>query len=160
MKYHFTIQDKKYAVEIGAIENGSVTVSVNEEVYQVGVENPERFLPGLGAACTTPVMVEASPVSTAPRPVLVRAAPAASAIAPSAAAPAAGNGVVTAPIPGLILDIMVQVGDAVTVGQMVATMEAMKMENHICSTVSGNVKEIRAAKGAAVAAGDVIMAIG
>lgn len=157
MQYHFTIQGRKFTVEIGALENGSVAVSVNDEVYQVGVENPERCLPGPGAAGPVPVTVEASPVSAAPRPTLVPTAPV---TAPSAAAPAAGNGVVTAPIPGLILEIKVQVGEAVTAGQTVATMEAMKMENNIASTVSGNVKEIRTGKGAVVAAGDVIMAIG
>jgi glutaconyl-CoA/methylmalonyl-CoA decarboxylase subunit gamma len=160
MQYHLTIQDKKYAVEIGTIENGSVAVNVNDEVYQVAVDNLERFLPDPAAAGPAPAAGAVSPAPAVPRPALLRAVPTASAAAPSAAAPAAGEGVVTAPIPGLILEISVQVGDAVTVGQTVATMEAMKMENHICSTVSGNVKEIRAAKGAAVAAGDVIIAIG
>jgi biotin carboxyl carrier protein len=158
MQYHFTIQDKQYTVAIGAVENGSVAVSVNDEVYQVGLDNPDRFLSGPGGS--DPMPAREAPSPTASRPAPLRAVPSASASEPPSAGPAAGEGVVTAPIPGLILEITVQVGDAVTAGQTVATMEAMKMENHICTTVSGNVKEIRAAKGSAVAAGDVIMAIG
>jgi biotin carboxyl carrier protein len=159
MQYHFTIQDRQYAVAIGAVENGSVAVSVNDEVYQVDLEDADRFLPP-GGPDPMPAAEAPSPAPAASRPTPLRAVPSASAPEPASAAPAAGEGVVTAPIPGLILEITVQVGDAVTAGQTVATMEAMKMENHICSTVSGKVKEIRAAKGAAVAAGDVIMAIG
>jgi biotin carboxyl carrier protein len=155
MQYQFTIQDKQYTVEIVAIENGVIEVNVNDEVYQVGMDNPDRFLPGPGV--TSPVAAVGAPC---PAPAVPRLVPVPPAAAPSAAAPAAADGVVIAPIPGLILEIKVQVGDVVTAGQMVATMEAMKMENHICSTVSGKVKEIRAVKGAAVAAGDVIVAIG
>jgi biotin carboxyl carrier protein len=65
-----------------------------------------------------------------------------------------------APIPGLILDIKVTVGESVVAGQSVATIEAMKMENSLTSTVSGTVKEIRVQKGAQVATGDVVMIIG
>ncbi|GAB6909032.1 Glutaconyl-CoA decarboxylase subunit gamma [Desulfosarcina cetonica] len=154
MQYHLTIQDKQYSVEIGTIENGSVTVSVNDEVYQVDVDHLDQYLPDPATARPQPATRAASPVPAVSRPTPVPAAPT------SAAMPPAGEGVVTAPIPGLILEVKVQVGDTVSSGQTVATMEAMKMENNICSTVSGTVKEIRAAKGAAVAAGDVIMAIG
>jgi biotin carboxyl carrier protein len=45
-------------------------------------------------------------------------------------------------MPGLILDIMVAVGDQVVAGTPVIKMEAMKMENQIPSPVNGTVKEI------------------
>jgi biotin carboxyl carrier protein len=72
----------------------------------------------------------------------------------------AGTEVVVAPIPGLILDIKVAAGDSVSAGQVVAVMEAMKMENNLVSNVSGTVQEIRVQKGAEVSTGDVIMLIG
>ena len=72
----------------------------------------------------------------------------------------AGTEVLTAPIPGLVLDIKVAVGDKVSAGQVVAVMEAMKMENNLISSVSGTVQEIRVQKGAEVSTGDVIMLIG
>lgn len=64
-----------------------------------------------------------------------------------------------APIPGKIIQIKVQVGDKVTTGQVVALMEAMKMENNLLSPMDGVVKEIRAAKDTDVATGDVVMII-
>jgi biotin carboxyl carrier protein len=73
--------------------------------------------------------------------------------------PNLGGGAVVAPIPGLILQIKVKVGDAVSAGQVVAIMEAMKMENNISSNISGTVASIRAGEGAQVTTGDVIMLI-
>jgi glutaconyl-CoA/methylmalonyl-CoA decarboxylase subunit gamma len=72
----------------------------------------------------------------------------------------AGAGSVTAPIPGLILDITVKDGERVEAGDTVVVMEAMKMENNIVSNVSGRVKEINVQKGAHVKTGDLIMIIG
>jgi biotin carboxyl carrier protein len=83
--------------------------------------------------------------------------------APGAAlnpAPAAKQGTVLAPIPGLIVLIAVQVGESVIAGQTVAVMEAMKMENNLVAQQSGRVLEILVQKGAEVATGDVIMHIG
>jgi biotin carboxyl carrier protein len=70
-----------------------------------------------------------------------------------------GDGAVLAPIPGRILDIKVQVGEAVQAGQTVATMEAMKMENNIVSNIDGTVQEIRVQKDSEVATGDVLMVV-
>lgn len=156
MQYNFAIQNKKYNVEIGEIRGDSITVNVNGEVHDVVVENLGQLIPGQAVA--QPV------VAAAPRPVAARPAPVAP-VAPAPAAPAApmaaaGSGAVTAPIPGLILDIKVKIGDTIAAGQTVAIMEAMKMENNITSPVAGKVVEICAAKGAAVASGDVIMVIG
>ena len=70
-------------------------------------------------------------------------------------APAAvfASGTITAPIPGLIVDILVSVGDMVKAGQVVVVMEAMKMENPLITTIDGQVKEICLQKGAQVATG-------
>jgi len=51
------------------------------------------------------------------------------------------DGSILAPIPGKIVAIHVEVGDAVRVDQVVLKLEAMKMENEISSHVSGTVKE-------------------
>jgi biotin carboxyl carrier protein len=60
----------------------------------------------------------------------------------------------------LILEVLVRVGDAVAAGQVVAKMEAMKMENNITCTTAGTVRDIRVQKGAEVATGDTLMIIG
>ena len=56
---------------------------------------------------------------------------------PSQAAFAAGDDALSAPIPGLILEVRVQVGDRVCAGQIVAIMEAMKMENNLIAQKEG-----------------------
>jgi len=157
MQYELAIENKKYVVEIGIMENGCVPVTVNGKVFQVDIEN--MTAPGakpLAAPRPAAPASVGSAAKAAPPPTPPPVAP--TPISPSAAV--SGNGVVVCPIPGLILDIKVAVGDTVTAGQTVATMEAMKMENNIITPVAGKVKEVKVAKGATVAGGDVIMVIG
>lgn len=54
-----------------------------------------------------------------------------------------GDFVLTAPMPGLVVDIKVSVGDEVHVGDPVVIMEAMKMQNELTTDAAGVVKEIR-----------------
>lgn len=53
-----------------------------------------------------------------------------------------GPYVIASPMPGLIVDVRVKVGDQVTVGSPVAVMEAMKMQNELVSEVDGVVKAV------------------
>lgn len=62
-----------------------------------------------------------------------------------------------APIPGIISDIKVSVGDQVKVGDTVLVIEAMKMENPIKSPRSGSIKEILVSKGSEVQSGAVLV---
>lgn len=78
----------------------------------------------------------------------------------SAPKKAAGSGSIVAPLQGTVLDIKVSVGQSINSGDVVAIVEAMKMENEIPATVSGVVKSIVAGKGTKVAAGDVIIEVG
>ena len=80
--------------------------------------------------------------------------------APAAAPAAGGANNVTAPMPGNILDIAVTVGQAVTAGQTVLTMEAMKMENEIVAPAAGTVKEICVKKGDVVDTDAVLVVLG
>ena len=64
---------------------------------------------------------------------------------------------VKAPMPGKIIDILVNVGDEVLEYQEVAILEAMKMENDIPSTESGTVKEIKVKKDDTVQTSQVLM---
>lgn len=128
-------------------------ITVNGKSYEVEVEE-------IGGS-TAPAPRAAAP---APAPAAV-AAPAATpapaaAPAPQAAAPAAGSEVITAPMPGKIMQIKVSVGQAVQAGDLILTLEAMKMENEIFCGAAGTVKEIRTTAGAAVNPGDVLVVIG
>src|SRR5690554_4312461 len=64
---------------------------------------------------------------------------------------------VKAPMPGLILEIKVQVGDKVKKGEPLLVLEAMKMENIIKSVSEGEVKSILVAAGNSVEKNQVLI---
>ena len=72
------------------------------------------------------------------------------------AQPITGHTVV-APLPGKVIEFKVKVGDAVAVGQEVAVLEAMKMENSITSDAAGYVKQILVVAGENVATDAVLI---
>ena len=57
------------------------------------------------------------------------------------------GGAVAAPMPGKVLEIRVEVGQSVTAGQVVAVLEAMKMENHLSAAEDGVVTDVRVGVG-------------
>jgi biotin carboxyl carrier protein len=146
MGYKISIGKKKFEVEIGQIIDGRVRLTVNGESFDVVVENFAEASAGI------------APASLAQAP----ATPARSAVSllkPAHAAFAAGSDALSAPIPGLILEVKVNVGDKVANGQVVAVMEAMKMANNLTAHKDGVVQEIRVQKDSEVSTGDVIMII-
>ena len=70
-----------------------------------------------------------------------------------------GAGEVAVPMQGTIVKMLVAVGDRVEVGQTICLLEAMKMENAVNAEKDGVVKEVRAAAGDSVGAGDVVAVI-
>ncbi len=72
---------------------------------------------------------------------------------------AQGDLVVTAPMPGKIVRVEVEVGQAVKPGDGLVVIEAMKMENEFRATTAGTVREVRVQVGQAVNAGDVLIVV-
>jgi acetyl-CoA/propionyl-CoA carboxylase biotin carboxyl carrier protein len=70
-----------------------------------------------------------------------------------------GSGDVTVPMQGTIVKLLVEVGQAVEVGQGIVVLEAMKMENQINAEMTGTVAEIKVAVGDKVGGGDVVAVI-
>jgi pyruvate carboxylase subunit B len=64
-----------------------------------------------------------------------------------AASPRTGEATLTAPMQGLILKLLVKVGDRVQIGDAVAVLEAMKMQNEIIANRSGIVTEVHVSEG-------------
>ena len=64
---------------------------------------------------------------------------------------------IKAPMPGLILDVMVQPGDKVTVDTPLLILEAMKMENSILSPREGVIKSVSGTKGSTVDKGELLI---
>ena len=119
-------------------------ITLNGRTYEVEVEHGKAMLLDEYEAIA-PAPVAAAPVAAAP----VAAAPAA------AAAPAvtgAGDAV-TAPMPGNILKVNVNVGDKVKEGQVLVVLEAMKMENEIMAPKDGTVTQVVVSKGSTVDTG-------
>jgi biotin carboxyl carrier protein len=70
-----------------------------------------------------------------------------------------GSQFIKAPIPGTIISVSVEPGDSVEIGQVVAKMEAMKMENNIMASSDGIVKTVDVKPGSSVLEGDVLITL-
>lgn len=117
-------------------------ITVNGTTYEVDVEE-------VGGAA--PVMAAASPApASTPAPAPKKAA------SPAVSGPA-GAIKVTAPMPGTIVSVKVNVGDAVKADTVVAVLEAMKMENEIFAGKDGTISSVNVSGGNSVNSGDVIV---
>ncbi len=66
---------------------------------------------------------------------------------------------IIAPLPGTIIELFVQPGDSVQVGQTVAVLEAMKMENELLAEYAGRVVSVNVSEGERVPAGTEIITV-
>ena len=102
----------------------------------------------------------------APAPVAAPAAPAAPAVPAAAAAPAAPAPVavageqVNSPMPGTIVKVNVKAGQAVKSGEVLAVLEAMKMENEIMAPHDATVVQVLTDVGTKVDTGTPIIVLG
>lgn len=68
-------------------------------------------------------------------------------------------GTIASPMPGMINEVKVKVGDTVESGDVLVVLEAMKMENLLKADIAGEVKEVKVVKGQAVNSGDPLVII-
>ena len=142
MKY--IINDMEYNVTVNSVAGDKAEVTVNGVVYQVKIENNEVV-----NAVSASVQPAAAPVAAAPVSPATPAAP-----------PAGAGKPVKSPLPGVIVAVKVKVGDAVKNGQVVAILEAMKMENEIQAEFDGVVTSVNVAQGDSILEGAPIVTIG
>jgi oxaloacetate decarboxylase alpha subunit/pyruvate carboxylase subunit B len=109
---------------------------------------------------TMPVAAAAAPAPAAAPAAPAPAAAAAPAPAPAPAAAEVAGTPLKAPMPGMIVKYQKSVGDAVTVGETVVVLEAMKMENALPAPVGGTIKAVNFASGDSVQKNDVLAVIG
>lgn len=140
-EYKYKINGNEYAVCINEVNDTTANVTVNGEEYKVEWEKPKEEKP----------VVKVQPVVA--KPAQANPAPA---VAPTAAVK--GNAIKT-PLPGVIIDVKVNVGDTVKKGDTVVVLEAMKMENNINADRDGKVTAIQVAKGDTVADGAVLVVL-
>ena len=75
----------------------------------------------------------------------------------AAVAKPSGPAPLRAPMPGLIVQLRVKVGDTVAAGAGLVVMEAMKMENELRTTAAGKVRAVHVTVGAAVEKGALLV---
>lgn len=131
-EYKYTINGNKYEVAINSINDNIANVVVNGEEYEVQMEK------------------EPEPVK---KKVVVR--PVAQPEAETVSAPTSTNKVdlnnaVKSPLPGVITEIKVKVGDEVKAGDTVVVLEAMKMANNLDAEKSGKVTAVLVKEGESV----------
>ena len=139
-KFNVTVNGKTYAVEVeevGAGQGGFTYQPVQQPINQAPVQQPVQ-----AAAPEAPkAHVEQAPKKT------------------EKAATVGDGELMSAPMPGTILDIMVTEGQTVKKGEIILILEAMKMENELAAPVDGTVVKIYTSRGESINAGDSILTI-
>jgi biotin carboxyl carrier protein len=149
-RYQITIAEKSFEVEILTVRGDQARVLVNGRPYEAKFTAAGPALP----ARPTPAPGPAAP---APAPPPRKEVPVSKPAPPTAAG--GELGAVVAPMPGSILEVLVQVGDPVKPGDTVAKLEAMKMENDVKTQVGGVVRDVRVSKGSNVSVGEVLLVV-
>lgn len=128
--FQLTLGGVTYDVEVGDLSQNPVTVTVNGTQHEVTVPEsdlmPRRPVAGPATAPAPPAAAVPSTLPTrAPRPAL--------------SATAADDSSLRAPMPGRIVRVNVNAGDAVSKGDALVVLESMKMENTLASPADGTV---------------------
>ena len=144
--FNVFVDDDYFAVDVDEV-GGSPVVSYVQPMA-AGMQMP---------AAAPPAIPAAAPAAAKPPAAEAKEKP-----APAVAAPvAAVEGTpVTAPMPGMIVKYEKKVGDAISQGETVVILEAMKMENALPAPASGTIQSVNFSSGDSVAKGDVLAVIG
>ena len=141
------------------------------EPAPVAVTSSAEPDPPAGPPPAPPVSVAEFEVEVEGEVFKVRVSGAGMTVTPSSgAAPAVGattppppknsEGTVLAPMQGLIVKVPVKAGDSVKLGDVVAVLEAMKMQNDIVTTVAGRVSQVYVKEGEVVSPNQPLLAVG
>lgn len=135
-RYKLTVNGVTYQVDALVLEHGTMTMLVDGQSYSVEFEENGDEVGVLlrGQVNRFDVADE--------RRLRLRAG--------TAAFSAEGKQLITAPMPGKVVKVLVKVGDEVKEGQGLVVVEAMKMENELKSPKAGKVTELFAKEGTAV----------
>ncbi|NLP14625.1 MAG: biotin/lipoyl-binding protein [Clostridium sp.] len=135
-------------------------IKVNGSQYEVEVEEIKNGVVSEPQVTLSQSAPMAAP-SPAPAPAPAPAAAPAPKAAPAKADTAVPSGATTikSPMPGTILKVNVNAGDAVKKGQVLLILEAMKMENEILAPNDATVASVNVSQGSSVNVGDVMLSL-
>lgn len=133
MKYKLTVNNQTYDVEITNINARPIVVTVDGQQFEVMPENGKQAEVKKEAL----PQVESKPLTLNP--------------AAGANPPPNGHHILTAPLPGTVVELFVKPGEHVEAGQVVLVIEAMKMKNSIRSIYGGLVEAVLVSQGQSVA---------
>jgi biotin carboxyl carrier protein len=136
-KFKFTIRGHNYDVEVLSLEDSVARVEVNGTKYKVEIQAERK-------ASKTPKLVR----KEIPRPKDSHVIKKGAAVQ-----------TIKAPLPGIIMQVMVKEGDEVKKGTTLLVYEAMKMENKLTAEKDGVIKSINITPGQNILQGDVLMEI-
>jgi len=135
--YNVFVDGTYYSVEVEALGGAPVITEITpvQKPAPAPVQKPEVAKP------SPPPQLEAKKAEKSPAP------------------KEAGEGVITAPMPGMIVEVKYAVGDKVTAGDEVLILEAMKMQNPLTTPIDGVVTSVNVKAGDSVDSGDVLIII-
>lgn len=140
-EFSIIIDGITHHVKVQELAGGDLEVELDGRTHRISLSE----IPGQEPISSTPKTVKtAKPVPAVPKP-------------PADQRHTNGTNEISAPMPGDIVQIMVDIGDHVTVGQEVCVLEAMKMKNVLRASRPGVVKSILVSLGQSVNYGDVLI---
>lgn len=154
-RYNLGLGGREFVIDVQELTADSFEVFVGDERYEVTLSGDED----LPEATITPGYQPSADSSPKPSIPIRPAQSNAAARRPVAPATAASGGAATlsAPMPGVILEIFVKAGDVVERGQRIAVLDAMKMHNLIRAPRAATIGEVCVEVGQAVGHGDALV---
>lgn len=149
MKYKVKVDNRLYEVELNDLHSQPIIALVNGEPIEVWLESEMGIKPYFAQPeLAYQIGRDSQKVASSQ--------PAANATK-ATVKPSSNTQSITAPIPGVILSVLVKSGDEVTTGQPLCVLEAMKMKNTIRSPREGKIKAVKVQPGQAVQNKDILI---
>ena len=137
MKYSVTVNNKSYVVEIEDINARPVIAHVEGQRFEV--------------------IPDTNPVGSESKPEVRKETTEAKSFDIRNNGSSQNANEMTAPLPGVLIEVFVKAGDVIEAGQVIVIIEAMKMKNSIRSTRAGKIAEVFASVNQTVAHKQVLV---
>jgi len=137
MKYTVRIDDRFYNVRIDDLQSSPIVANVDGVDIEVWTED----IPITGRKTIKHFDKKVNETSMTKQPIIEQN----------------GNRIITAPIPGVMVSMLVKKDDEVEMGQELCIIEAMKMRNAIRSPRSGKIKDVHVLPGQTVNHNDSLL---